>query len=70
MYYDSFDIVTAHYLFYMHYHEGQRSDKYLRLCRIGRYFKPGSMIENELDDNDNVLAIYNNLVRRESDNDY
>ncbi len=35
MYFDRFDIVSAHYAFCADYHEGQYSDLYAKLSRIG-----------------------------------
>jgi len=61
MYYDRFDIVSAYYLFYLHYHEGQWSRRYERLCKIRSYFKPGLSVQNgELEPN--AQEIYDNLV--------
>ena len=38
-YFDKFDIVEAHLVFYSHYHEGVRSRKYKRMSKISSYFK-------------------------------
>ena len=62
MEFNRFDIVEAYYLFFTQYHEGQWSEKYIRLSKITTYFKPaiGSITLS-----DNGLAIYNNLVQLE-----
>ena len=39
-YFNRFDIIEAHYVFYSDYHSGQWSDFYKRLSRITGYFKP------------------------------
>ena len=63
MYFDRFDIVEAHYLFYSQYHEGQFSDGYRKLSRILSYYRPGLMgWSDENDLNENARAIYDNLV--------
>lgn len=52
MYFDRFDICEAYYLFLSHYHNGQSSSEYLRLCNLQRYFKPSPMLTHErLSDN-------------------
>ncbi len=68
MYYDRFDIVSAYYVFFVHYHEGQWSQKYARLSRILSYFTPGlSFWDNGYDGlTDNGREIYDALVARES----
>ena len=38
-----FDIVLGHYVFCSQHHEGQASERYERLSRITRYFKPGAL---------------------------
>lgn len=63
-YFDRFDIVTAYYLFFAHYHEGQGSRMYARLSKILTYFKPGLGVQNNMM-NENTQAIYDNLVERE-----
>jgi len=65
MYFDRFDIVSAYYVFFVQYHEGQWSDKYRRLCKIQSYFKPGVSVQNgELEDN--ALEIYKSLVDKDA----
>ena len=39
-YYDKFDIVEAHLLFNMLYHDGMGSKGYWRMAKILTYFKP------------------------------
>ena len=62
MYWDRFDIVEAHYLFLIHYHEGQWSEKYSRLSKITTYFKPAP---SGVTLTENGQEIYNNLERQE-----
>lgn len=63
--FDRFDIVMAHYVFYAHFHEGQWSDKYRRLCHIGEYFKPGAAgIDLDREENENAREIYLSLLER------
>lgn len=65
MYYDRFDIVTAHYLFYSHYHSGMFSTFYKRLCRILDYFKPSPLMSYDIEMHEpNVQYIYQNLVEK------
>ena len=64
MYFNRFDIVTAYYLFFAHYHEGQGSRKYARCSKILTYFKPALGVQNNMM-NENTQAIYDNLVKRE-----
>ncbi len=67
MYYDRFDIVTAYYVFFVHYHEGQWSRKYARLSKILSYFTPGpNWSGDESSLTDNGREIYDQLVSRES----
>jgi hypothetical protein len=62
MYWNRFDIVEAHYLFLIHYHEGQWSEKYSRLSKITTYFKPAP---SGVTLTENGQEIYNNLERQE-----
>ena len=66
MYFDRFDIVQAHRLFYTLYHEGQWSDGYRKLSKIDSYYTPGltDMWGTPEDLNDNARAIYDNLVAK------
>lgn len=65
MYFNRWDIVMGHYVFYALWHEGQTSERYARLCRILKYFKPSPRGIN-LDDsgNENARDIYLNLCER------
>jgi hypothetical protein len=62
MYFDRFDIVEAHYWFASDYHGGQFSELYSRLCRIGRYFKPGACQCGP--SSENACRIYNALEEK------
>lgn len=65
MYFDRFDIISAHYLFYTLYHEGQWSDKYKRLCKLSRYYTP-SPCDGGFDSlSENGKDIFMMLVERE-----
>jgi hypothetical protein len=64
MYFDRFDIISAHYAFCNDYHSGQSSDLYARSCRIGRYFTPGAMWKGYDSLSENGQEIYNNLVAK------
>lgn len=59
MCWNRFDIVEAHYWFAAHYHGGQASDLYLRLCRISRRFGPGACANGP--STENACVIYGNL---------
>ncbi len=65
MYWDRFDIVEAHYAFLADYHEGQWSDKYARLCRIGKYFRPSPLFRGFESLTENGKAIYQQLEENE-----
>lgn len=67
MYFDRFDIISAHYAFACDYHNGQWSDLYRRLCRIGRYFTPGPLWRGFDSLTENGQAIYQNLVQNHDD---
>ena len=62
--FDRFDIAEAYYLFFCHYHEGQASDKYRRLSRMSRYFRPSPLLSIE-NLTDNGREIYEGLVQKE-----
>ena len=62
MYFNRFDIVEAHYAYACDHHYGQSSWLYARLCRIQRYFNPGSMWSGYDSLSENGKAIYNNLI--------
>ena len=63
MYFNRFDIVEAHYLFYCEYHSGQWCHLYRRLSRIIRYYRPSPLLSVE-SISDNAREIYENLVRK------
>ena len=56
-----FDIIEAYYLFFTHYHEGQGSRKYARLCKILTYYKPPMNLD-EKSLTDGARTIYDELV--------
>lgn len=62
MYFDRFDIVSAHYAFCADYHEGQGSELYAKLCRIGNYFSPSIVWKGYDSLSENWQIIYDNLV--------
>ncbi len=65
MYWDRFDIVAAHYFFCSDFHSGQWSEKYEKLCRITKYFRPSPLWKSIYDVSDNAVEIYNNLIIKE-----
>lgn len=56
------DMVEAHYTFCMDYHAGQWSPEYARMCRLGRFFKPGPMWQGYESMSEDAQAIYDSLV--------
>jgi hypothetical protein len=62
MYFDRFDIVSAHYTFACDYHGGQGSELYAKMCRIGNYFRPALLWRGYESLSENGKAIYDNLV--------
>ena len=66
MYFDRFDIVTAYYLFFIDYHEGQWSEKYKRSCKIEGYLNLSPMFKGYESLTENGKAIYDNLAKKES----
>ena len=65
MFFDRFDVAEAYYLFFAHFHEGQASDKYRRLSKITRYFKPRPSLSVETL-TENGREIYEELARKEA----
>ena len=62
---DKFDIVAAHYYFCEHYHDGQFSKLYIRLCRITEgiiRFRPSPLWKGPDDVSSNCRDIYDALV--------
>ncbi len=62
-YYNKFDIVEAHYWFCVDHHEGQSSDKYLRMCKLSEFFTPSGLSNGPT--NENSGAIYDALCDKE-----
>ena len=62
IYWERWDIVSAYYAYYSDWHGGQASPEYDRLCRIGRYFKPGMYWNGYSDLSENGQAIYDELA--------
>ena len=60
MYFDRFDIVSAHYWFCADYHGGQGCYLYAKLCRISEYFTPSALANGP--GSKNAREIYDNLV--------
>jgi hypothetical protein len=68
MYFDRYDIVVAHYLWCCHYHSGQGSQEYLKMCRITDphgiiRFNPSPLLD-DLPENENQAEIYADLCIR------
>jgi hypothetical protein len=63
MHFDRFDICEAHYLAFMHYHTGQWSEEYQRMCRIKTYFTPRPSLSVETL-TENGREIYEALATR------
>jgi len=61
MYFDRFDIVAAHYVFYSDFHGGQWSREYARPSKISTYFHTSGMDYDKL--TENGKEIYNNLLQ-------
>ena len=58
-------IVEGHYVFCCLWHSGQSSELYLRLCRIGRYFKPGPLwSESKALEDPETAAVYEALLEK------
>ena len=65
MYYDSYDICEAYYLYASHYHEGQFSQLYEIFGRLENLkFKPRPMLSDVADLSENGQMIYENLVEK------
>jgi len=62
MNYNQFDIATAYYLYFSHYHGGQWCGYYARLSAMTQYFRPSPLLHDENDLNENAREIYDNLV--------
>ena len=70
MFYDRWDIVTAHYAFCCDYHKGQWSNEYERLSRISKYFTPAPWFEGYRSLSDNARAIYDLCQERWMEGNY
>jgi hypothetical protein len=57
------DTIEAHYAFCTDFHGGQWSPEYARLCRLGRFFKPGRAWVGFKSLSDEGKAIYSGLVQ-------
>ncbi len=65
--FDRFDVCEAYFLFFTHYHGGQGSREYARLCRMRHYFWPRySLCYDTL--TDNGRAIYDALAAQHERN--
>ena len=65
--FDRYQIVLGHYIFCMHYHGGQFSDLYARMCRIGKYFSLSRLwtdFDLYLEENETALLVYNGLEEK------
>jgi hypothetical protein len=61
--FDRFDIAEAYYVFFMDHHEGQGSDKYRRLSKMSKYFKPRPNLKYETLE-ENAKMIYDLLAAK------
>ena len=64
MYWDRFDIVSAHYAHAVDWHGGMWSELYAKQCRISEYFTPGMGWDGFESLSDNGKEIYNQLVAK------
>jgi hypothetical protein len=64
MYFDRFDIVSAHYAYCVDYHGGQGSKEYATLSRISRYYTSSPMDRGYDSLSDNGKMVYSNLITR------
>ena len=63
MYFDRFDICSAHWMFAVHWHSGQFSDTYRKLGQLENMgFSPSPLWSEPSDLNENARAIYEQLV--------
>ena len=63
MWFDRFDILSAHYAFCADFYNGQGCDLYAKLCRIGKLFKPGASWKGYDSLSENGKVIYDNLAQ-------
>lgn len=64
MYFDRFDILTAHYQFGADYHSGQGSELYARSCRAGKHITLSPLWRGFESLSENGQEIYRNLMER------
>jgi hypothetical protein len=64
-YFDRFDICAAWNLYLQHTHTGQGSRAYQRLSRLGTFFRPGHSQDTVTGLEENALAIYARLLRKD-----
>lgn len=64
MFFDRFDIVSAHYAFCCDWYNGQRDKLYARLCRIGNYYKPSVLDKGYVSLSENGKDIYAALCEK------
>jgi hypothetical protein len=64
MYADRMDFISAYYAFCAEWHDGQWSDLYSKLCRIGRYYTPSPLDKGFKSLSDNGKEIYRALKRK------
>ena len=65
--FDRYQIVLGHYIFCTHYHGGQFSDLYAKMCRIGKYFSLSCLwTDSDLENEENEIAkeVYENLKKK------
>jgi hypothetical protein len=60
MYFDRFDICHAYHEYLVHWHDGQTSPEYARLCALRGWFDPGMAQMSQ-----NARNIYSAIVERE-----
>ena len=64
---DRFDYCAGSYLFWSEHHEGQFSDGYARLCRLGRWFTPGMAWKGWDSLNETARDVYRAWCEREGE---
>ncbi len=64
MYFDTYDIACAWYIYLSQWHSGQWSIEYRRLSKLTKWFTPPMMLNNEDSLNENARVIYDNIVDR------
>jgi hypothetical protein len=64
MYFDRFDILSAHYAFCADHYSGQWDELYERLCRIGNLITLSPLWKGYASLSENGREIYDNLVAK------